>query len=182
MGSDIVVQNFSANKPLTGYYTGYNINATPGSRTVLNANLAAGAVLQLNPFPDQDGYKDGESYSVPTASNNMPCAVVDPDVGQHELREVNRIDPAIANKRVGGAVPIRRSGIFKVLVKASVACTAGQTQLAPEAGGLALIAFTGGHTGGMVGATSRPFALALETVTPGADALVKCLVYGDGHP
>jgi hypothetical protein len=187
MGSDINVRNSSANKPLTGYYTGYNINNTPGSRTVQNADLVRGAVLQLNPNPEQDGYNEAESYSVPTAGVNTLCAVVDPDVGQHELREVNRIDPAIANKRVGGAVPIRRSGIFQVLVKDGVSCTKGQTMLVPEAGGFALIAQTvpGGtqREGVMVGAPGRPFAVALETVAlVGGNALVKCLVFGDGHP
>lgn len=182
MGSDFNPRQSSANKPIIGYYTGYNINNTPGSRTVQNADLVRGAVLQLNPNPEQDGYNEAESYSVPTTGFNTRVAVVDPDVGQHELREVNRIDPAIANKRVGGAVPIRRSGIFQVLVQAN--CVKGQTQLCPANGSFALVAATGSAAPGVqVGAAGRPFAVALETVdTSGGAALVKCDVYGDGHP
>jgi hypothetical protein len=183
MGSDIAIYDYASNKPLTRHYNGLDINATAGSRTVQNENLVPGAVLQMSPHPDQDGFNEAEVFSIPTTGVNTPCGVVSPGVGQHELAVINKIDPAVANKRVGGAFPMLRAGIYKVLVKAN--CTKGATQLCPVDGEYHLEAYSAGAAGAIaakVGAGGRPFAVALETVdTSVTRALVKCLVFGDGQ-
>ncbi len=80
------VQTDPAYVPTVLYYTAKNINATPGSRTAINADLKVGHCLVLDPFgPDkgrgvdatqpQTSYLEGHVYivtKVPSDLNDIP--------------------------------------------------------------------------------------------------------------
>lgn len=148
--------------PRIAHYSGYNINATAGSRTVRNADLRRGDVLQFDPFNHErvaasasytgsygspsvsDTLNLGMDYvvSVSTASFNTPLGVVveTPDTA------INDLDPLVSNKRRGGIVRVATTGLVQARVRLGVATGSqstvkGQTRLSLKAGEVAFQLF-----------------------------------------
>lgn len=137
--------------PVSGHYTGYNINATFGSRTVENENLRYGDILQLEPavtaanITALDADQRRVALSVPTAGFVTPLVVVDDSNERTYMDRINVIDPAIANKRVGGPVKVVANGRVRARVEGTT--VAGVTLLAAVAGQKHLVPVSGFVTG-----------------------------------
>ena len=133
--------------PAKGYYTGYNIHATFGSRTVENENLKVGDVLQLEPTATASNIttltadQTRTALSVPTSGFVTPLVVVSEANDAFNLNTINTIDTAIANKRIGGHVSVTSAGRVRARVEGTtvagvtlLAVTAGQKHLVPVSG------------------------------------------------
>ena len=116
--------------PRTGKSTGYNLHATAGSRTAVNANLVNGAVLMRDPHNHGNDSNNLE-FALPTAGFEGALAVCQEN-NIYELGERNKIDPAVANRRKGGQVRLVNIGRARPLVKAN--CVKGVTKLYPVEG------------------------------------------------
>ena len=133
--------------PVSGWYTGYNIHATFGSRTVENEDLKLGDILQLEPaaiaanITTLTGDQTRTALSVPTSGFLTPCVVVDESNERFAMDRFNAIDPAIANKRIGGNLKVSATGRVRARVEGTtvagvtlLAVTAGQKHLVPVSG------------------------------------------------
>lgn len=155
------------------HYTGRNIHATAGSRTVRNANLRRGDCLQLDPF-DHDNAKglptpvnSGQGFiaSVPTATFKNAIIVV----AQEPDPSINDIQDAGTGLRRGGRFVGTTQGRVQARVTGTV--TKGVTNLSINTGEVVLRptgATTVAHL--LLGvaaasAESAPVAVADETGT-----------------
>lgn len=163
----------SLQDPSVGRYTGYNIHATAGSRTVVNANLVRGACLQYDGH-NHEGDKSARTFALPTSGFNWPVAIVDPDNPPHVMDNVNTQEGVTANLRKGGTVKLVTNGRVQAYVQAN--CTKGATRLTATAGQQYLSAFSAGTVDAnntTLGTGGPVIAIADETVdTSGGAALV----------
>lgn len=159
-------------EPKRGIFTGKNLHATDGSRTIFNADLLEGHVLQEDPHhheqSDASLKQRGMIYGTPTAGFKTGFGVVVgvPGMGINDLVEGS------ATQRKGGGVPLAVKGI--VLARVNGACTAGVTELAPGTNAVLVPTSptTVAHMLTRVGNTARPFAVAMQDNASGA-ALIE---------
>lgn len=153
-------------------FTGFNINATAGSRTAFNADLKKGMVLQFDPFDTQStGQGDtppaGQRVGTPTASALYNFCIV----ADHPQRVQNDLEGTTANLRKGGGVKgIIAGDCVYALVVAGSGLSIGQA-LAPGTAA-ALVATDQGTPTGRVGANARAWAVLLETLSNGAGTVL----------
>lgn len=157
---------------IDGTYTGYNINATAGSRTAFATDLAIGHTLQLDAHDHATATaadkERGKTYGTPTSGQKGPFGTV---VGLND-EGVNK--QTVAGVRDGGSVQLAIHGETMALVLAN--CTAGITTLAPNASGQ-LIATDESAPALNIGNTARRYAIALETSdTSGAVGLRRVYI------
>lgn len=133
--------------PVNGYYTGYNIHATFGSRTAENEDVKYGDVLQIETAATAanitalTGDERRTALSVPTSGFNTPLVVVDESNDRFYMARFNAIDPAVANKRIGGPIKVVAGGRVRARVEGTTVAgvtllgvTAGQKHLVPVSG------------------------------------------------
>lgn len=137
--------------PASGWYTGYNIHATFGSRTVENEDLKYGDILQIETAATAAnittlvGDQTRTALSVPTSGFNTPLVVVSEANERFAMDRFNAIDSTIANKRVGGNIKVVSTGRVRARVEGTT--VAGVTLLAAVAGQKHLIPVSGMVTG-----------------------------------
>lgn len=158
-------------------FTGYNIHATAGSRTIFNADLAKGMVLQIDPHITQTTGSGelpplGQRVGTPTAGEDGAFFVVD----EAPARAVNDIpDSATPTLRRGGQVRGQSAGFVKALVTqdAGGALAIG-TKLSPNTTGYLIktAPTTVAHLETRVGATSREWAVLREAVAQGSGVVL----------
>ncbi len=161
--------HLSANRPYDGFievadavWSGYNINATSGSRTASTSSNSPteGRVVQADPY-DHDALVSGgvgKVYGVPTTGQRGPLGVVyGPQTSTTAGTQLRLV--------VGGWV--------KAIVKADA--TEGITLLAPDTDGnlIAATPTTVAHTLENVGSTATAFAVAGETADTSSTAALK---------
>lgn len=157
-------------------FTGFNINNTAGSRTVFNANIARGMVLQFDPNASQTNGSGtvqarGERVGTPTASTLYNFAIVD-EIPNPRVNDVVGVDSAgatAANLRRGGQLRgIVAGNVVRALVAQSGggALSPGQA-LAPGTAAV-LVSTDQSAPTARVGATARAYAVLLETVAQGS--------------
>jgi len=169
--------------PISGYYTGYNIHATFGSRTVENENIKLGDVLQIEPaalalnIVPLNADQERTALSVPTTGFGTPLVVVADSNTQQTLADINTIDTAIANKRVGGTLVVQATGRIKARVQG--ATVAGVTLLAVTAGQKHLVPVTGFVTG-LWGRQTFADAAVVSAAQDTANAVVVTIPFSVG--
>lgn len=164
-------------------YTGFDINATPGSRTAQNIDIKQGMVLQLDPYITQT-YGGGSS-----ACEILGQRVGMPTTGQKgQLFIVTEVTPGIndlAGTDTAGTTTanLRKGGLLSGYWLSGTVCyawtyanmTAGTTMLAPDTSGR-LIAATSTSVAeslARVGSTATAFAVAMETADTSSTAALK---------
>lgn len=158
-------------------FTGYNINATAGSRTIFASDLAQGMVLQLDPNVSQSTPSGltpglGERVGTPTAGQKLGFVVVR-DKPATKLNE--KPDSTAPTLRRGGQF----TGTFKGMVQALVAQDSGGAMspgqyLAPTTSAtLGKTASTSvAESLVRIGATAEAWAMLMETVAQGSGTVL----------
>lgn len=161
---------FGPSTVIDGTYTGYNINATAGSRTAWNQDLLLGHAIQLDPHDHATSTtadkERGKTYAQVTAGQKGPFGTV----VAFNSESVNKQSGAVANLRDGGSVQLAVRGEAYAIVYANA--TAGTTMLAPDTSGR-LIATDESVPALNIGATARRYAIALETADTSSTAALK---------
>ena len=112
----------------SAHYTGYNINATAGSRTVITAALQKGDIVQLDPY-NQDGYGLGLAVAKPTAGQvGQLFVVIDVPNG------VNDIVDSTTGRRRGGRINVAPSGVVQLRGNATTNAITVGALLSPYTG------------------------------------------------
>lgn len=166
-------------EPKRGFFTGKNLHATGGSRTIFDADLIEGLVLQEDPHHHEQSdatlKQIGHIYGTPTAGFKTGFGVV---VGTPSLG-VNDLVSGSATLRKGGGVMLATKGMC--LARVNGACTAGVTELAPGTDGVLVPTSptTVAHLLTRVGSTAKRAAVAMEDNASGAALILVKLCAED---
>jgi len=162
------------------WYSGYNIHATAGSRTVITEDLKPGYIVQLDPY-DHDSTGKGRTVGKPTAGINSQLFVVI-DVPSN----VNDIVDTTTNRRRGGVIGISPCGVVQAFANAATNAVVINDKLSPytansfhlETSAGTTVAHLLARVSGTINQV-RPCAVALEAKASGS-GLIKVQFNGDG--